>query len=447
MLLKSVRLYVMAVAAAAVSVAAVVIYFCGWPTEEGAKAAAFFAAFGAFALALGHKGSRGETGSIAFLPFLSAAALCPNWGTLVAVPLAVVAAEVLRRQPIIRAAFNLAQQTLALGLAILTYRALGGGSLAVSSATRNLVPLLGLSLVYFSLNKAAVGAVISLSNRRPIMRSTIESIQASYLYDILATPLILLFAEAYVRFGPLASMCLAVPMLVVRQLYKSNSQLELLNKELLQLMVAAIEARDPYTSGHSQRVAEYSKIVSQAAGLRSKAASRVFTASLLHDVGKIHEEYAPILRKPGRLTDAEYAVMKTHTEKGAALVAKVTQLSDLVQPIRSHHEYWDGRGYPDGLAAAEIPLWARVIAFADTIDAMTTDRPYRRALTPDAVRTEIQAQMGRQFDPEVAAALISEKYWPIMAEAIRRGGATRRPTPFSIEAVPRHSASRRPLPA
>jgi HD-GYP domain-containing protein (c-di-GMP phosphodiesterase class II) len=307
--------------------------------------------------------------------------------------------------------------------------------------------LLGLSIVYLTSNKLAVRAVISLSNHRPMMNSMLESIRASYLYDILAMPLVLIFALAYIRFGPLASVCLAVPMLGVRQLYKSNAELERLNEELLQLMVATIEARDPYTSGHSQRVAEYSKVVSHAAGLGSKAASRVFTAALMHDVGKIHEEYAPILRKPGRLTDAEYAVMKTHAAKGAALVAKVTQFNDLVQSIRGHHEAWDGHGYPDGLTGAEIPQWSRVIAFADTIDAMTTDRPYRRALTPDAVRTEIQAQAGRQFDPEVAAALISEKHWPLMAEAIRRGGATRRPTPLSVEAVPRHSAARRPLPA
>ena len=437
----------MAVAAAAVSVAAVVIYAGGPPTQEAAEAALFFAAFGAFAHALGHQGSRGEAGSIAFLPFLSAAALCPNWAALAAVLLAVVAGETLRRQPLIRGTFNVAQHTLALGLAILTYRAMGGGSLIATATTRSLVPLLGLSIVYLASNKLAVRAVISLSNHRPIIKSTLESIRASYLYDILAMPLVLIFALAYIKFGPLASMCLALPMLGVRQLYKSNTELERRNEELLQLMVATIEARDPYTSGHSQRVAEYSKVVSHAAGLGSKAASRVFTAALLHDVGKIHDEFAPILRKPGRLTDMEYTVMKAHSEKGAALVANVTQFSDLVQPIRSHHEAWDGHGYPDGLAGAEIPHWARVIAFADTIDAMTTDRPYRRALTPDAVRTEIQAQSGRQFDPDVAAALISDKHWPLMAEAIRRGGATRRPTPLSIEAVPRRSAARRPVAA
>src|ERR1035437_419805 len=148
-------------------------------------------------------------------------------------------------------------------------------------------------------------------------------------------------------------------------------------------MVAAIEARDPYTSGHSQRVAEYSRIVAHAAGLGARAAARAHTAALLHDVGKIHEEFAPILRKAGRLDEAEFAIMRLHSEKGAVLVAKVTQFRDLVPAVRSHHEAWDGSGYPDKLTGERIPLWARVITFADTIDAMTTDRPYREALTAD----------------------------------------------------------------
>ena len=434
-----------AITAAAILVTAVVVLTGGLPSEDGFKAALFFAAFGTLAHALGYQVSKGTIGSIEFLPFLAAAALVPGGASLMAVVFAIAAGETLRKQEPIKFAFNLAQQTLALGLGILAYRALGGQPLLEKTSTMTVWSLLALCGVYQVTNKFAVAGVLSLSRGRPILQASLKSIRGSVLYDVLAMPLVALFAVAYRAFGPGWSICLALPMLGLRQLYKTNFELVKINEELLQLMVAAIEARDPYTSGHSQRVAEYSKVVSQAAGLGSKAASRVFTAALLHDVGKIHEEFAPILRKPGRLTDAEYAVMKRHAEKGAALVAKVTQFVDLVEPIRGHHEAWDGRGYPDGFAGAEISLWARVIAFADTIDAMTTDRPYRKALTPDAVRAEIQAQAGRQFDPELAAALISEKHWPLMAEAIRRGGATRRPTPMSIEAVPRHSSARRPV--
>ncbi len=444
---RSVVLFVVAFTAAAFLVTAVVVLTGDLPSNDGLKAALFFAAFGSLAHASGYRVSKGAIGSIEFLPFLAAAALVPGGASLVAILIAIAAGETLRRHDAIKGVFNVAQQTLALGLGMLAYRALGGQPMIDKGSTLSVLPLLALCTIYQVTNKFAVAGVISLSSGRPMVRASLKSIRDSGLYDLLAMPLVALFAFAYREAGPGWSICLALPMLGVRQLYKTNFELEKINEELLQLMVAAIEARDPYTSGHSQRVAEYSKVVSHAAGLGSKAASRVFTAALMHDVGKIHEEFASILRKPGRLTDAEYAVMKMHAEKGAALVAKVTQFTDLVQPIRAHHEAWDGRGYPDGLSGAEIPIWARVIAFADTIDAMTTDRPYRRALTPDAVRTEIQVQSGRQFDPDVAAALISERHWPLMAEAIRRGGATRRPTPMSIEAVPRHFAARKRLSA
>jgi HD-GYP domain-containing protein (c-di-GMP phosphodiesterase class II) len=168
-----------------------------------------------------------------------------------------------------------------------------------------------------------------------------------------------------------------IPFLGVRELYKVNWQLQQTNQELLQLMVAAIEARDPYTSGHSRRVSRNSKLIAQAIGLRDKEIERVGVAALLHDVGKIHEVFAPILSKPGRLTAEENAVMQTHPIKSAELVTNVSQLRDVIAPIRHHHENWDGTGYPDGLVGDSIPLASRIIMFADTIDAMTTDRPYR----------------------------------------------------------------------
>jgi HD-GYP domain-containing protein (c-di-GMP phosphodiesterase class II) len=140
----------------------------------------------------------------------------------------------------------------------------------------------------------------------------------------------------------------------------------------------------------------------------------------LHDVGKIHEEFAPILRKPSRLSPEEFAVMATHAEKGAALVAKVTQFEDLVPAVRSHHEAWNGSGYPMKLTGDSIPLWARVIALADTIDAMTTDRPYREALDADAVRVEIARQSGRQFDPIMCDSLLAPANWADMVDAIAR---------------------------
>ena len=413
---------------------------------ESVQAAGFFALIGLAAQALAHRLPKGVSGSIGFIPFLSALAVAPGLPSVIAVGLAVLASEILRRRSHIQAVFNVSQHVLAFSIAVLVYVGLGGQPLRGSGRPEP-VGFVVACTSFLLANTIAVSGVIAMSQRRRVLEVWKQLTRGTALYDFLALPFVYLFAWVYANRGPWFASAIAIPLLGLRQLYKTNRQLETINEELLQLMVAAIEARDPYTSGHSQRVSEYSRIVARAAGLGSRATERVFTAALLHDVGKIHEEFAPILRKPGRLTDAEFEVMKTHSEKGAILVGKVSQFRDLIPAIRGHHEAWDGSGYPDGLTANAIPLWARVIAFADTMDAMTTDRPYRAALGPDSVRAELRKEAGFQFDPAISLELISERHWPLMADAIRRNSATRKPTPLFIEPVPRHSAVRRSVPA
>ncbi len=126
------------------------------------------------------------------------------------------------------------------------------------------------------------------------------------------------------------------------------------------------------------------------------------TAALLHDVGKIHEEFAPLLRKETRLDEAETALMQTHATRSAELVGIISKFRGSVQDsVRHHHERWDGLGYPSGLSREGIPIGARIILVSDTIDAMTTDRPYRRRLSLEAVITELQKCRGTQFDPRI----------------------------------------------
>ena len=235
-------------------------------------------------------------------------------------------------------------------------------------------------------------------------------------------------------------MLLAVLVLGARQLYTSNLELERANHDLLQVMVAAIEMRDPYTSGHSQRVAQYSKIIARAIGLTSKEVERVGVAALLHDVGKIDQRFADILQKPGRLTDEERLVIEEHPVRSAELVAMVNGLQDLVIPVRHHHERWDGGGYPDGIAGEAIPLTSRIIVFADTIDAMTSDRPYRPALGAADVRRELVKHRAKQFDPYICDRLLSSDLYeslfpgqgsaassaPLLPERVERAERTER---------------------
>jgi HD-GYP domain-containing protein (c-di-GMP phosphodiesterase class II) len=152
-------------------------------------------------------------------------------------------------------------------------------------------------------------------------------------------------------------------------------------------------------------------LIARSLGLSQREIERISRAALLHDVGKIHEKYAPILSKNDRLTPEEWRIMKEHPADGADLTSTMTKLHDIVPAIRHHHENWDGTGYPDGLAGELIPLPSRIIRFADTIDAMVTERPYRAPLTQEQVRAEIVRCRGTQFDPMIADKLLSSSLW------------------------------------
>ena len=209
-------------------------------------------------------------------------------------------------------------------------------------------------------------------------------------------------------FGSLGLLGVIVPIIAVRHVYGLYHQLDHSGQELLQVMVKAIEARDPYTSGHSVRVSEMSRAMAVEMGLSARVIEEVETAALLHDVGKIHEEFAPLLRKEGRLTDEETALMQTHSAKSAALVGIISKFQGFIQDsVRHHHERWDGQGYPDGISGQQIPIGARIILIADTIDAMTTDRPYRKRLALDVVIAELQKCKGSQFDPELIEVAVT----------------------------------------
>jgi putative nucleotidyltransferase with HDIG domain len=407
-------------------------------TWDNAGAAGFFALIGLAAHALVHRLPKSVSGSIGFIPFMSAMLVAPSLPLVCSVGLAILAAEVLQRQIAIKASFNVAQYMFATSVAVLVFGATGGVAMSAHGSSA-ILPFVLSFAAFLLVNTAMVSGVVAVSQNRKVLQVWRQVTHGTVLYDFFALPVVYLFAWVYVDKGPWMASAIAVPLIGVRQLYKTNRQLETVNEEMLQLMVAAIEARDPYTSGHSQRVAEYSRIVARAAGLGSRATERVCTAALLHDVGKIHEEFAAILRKPGRLDASEFAIMRSHSEKGAALVSKVTHFRDLVPAIRSHHEAWDGTGYPDKLTGEDIPLWARVIMFADTIDAMTTDRPYREALPTASVREELRSQAGHQFDPQIAAELIADKYWNQLVEAIRSNRESGERYAISDRAIPRHS--------
>jgi HD-GYP domain-containing protein (c-di-GMP phosphodiesterase class II) len=180
------------------------------------------------------------------------------------------------------------------------------------------------------------------------------------------------------------------------------------NRELflgsIRMLAAAIDEKDPYTRGHSGRVAKYSMLIGQELGMSAEELDRLRISALLHDVGKIGVDDR-VLKKPGSLTPEEFELMKQHPVKGANIMRPVSQLKEMLPGIELHHEHVDGRGYPYGLAGHQIPLMARIIAAADTLDAVTTNRPYQSAMDIEYALARIKTLAGTKFDVAVVTAL------------------------------------------
>jgi HD-GYP domain-containing protein (c-di-GMP phosphodiesterase class II) len=193
---------------------------------------------------------------------------------------------------------------------------------------------------------------------------------------------------------------------LVRRLKQALRQNQELFLETIKTLAAAIDAKDQYTHGHSERVSSFSMAISRHLGLTQEEVFRVHIAAILHDVGKLGIRES-ILNKPGGLSDEEFEIMRQHPSIGAQIMSPIRMLKDIIPGIRNHHETWNGKGYPDQLSGEEIPMVARIIGVADTFDAMTTTRPYQQAMTLDYVLDKMRSMSGTRFDPVVIDAFIA----------------------------------------
>jgi len=346
--------------------------------------------------------------SVAFVPLMTSVLLFDHpWPMLIGGATAFTVDTFVRRKEPIKIIFNTAQYMLAVGLSGEAYHWVGG-TLLGQHFSIHLPAFFALVGAYYITNKGSVSLVSALSSGVSLKEAWYRVVGGELFFDILSSSLSILLAFLYIKSQLLGLALLVVPLFFVRHMYRMNLQLERVNKELLEVMVKAIEARDPYTSGHSLRVSEYARSIARDLGLSVRQIDQIGNAAVLHDVGKIYEEFAPLLRKEGKLTPDERMLMQRHPARSAELAATIGEFRGAVElAIKHHHENYDGTGYPDGLAGEDIPLSARIIMIADTMDAMTTDRPYRKALTFDRTLEELKKFSGKQFDPSLVELVAS----------------------------------------
>lgn len=190
-----------------------------------------------------------------------------------------------------------------------------------------------------------------------------------------------------------------------KEVEKKKSQFQRLSVQVMQSLSGAIDAKDKYTKGHSQRVALYSRRIGKRYGYDEEEQEDIYFAGMLHDIGKIGIS-DEIINKTGKLSDEEYNIIKQHPAIGSEILSNISEIPNIAIGARWHHERYDGKGYPDGLKGKDIPEFARIIGVADAYDAMTSKRSYREILSQDIVRSEIENGIGTQFDPVFARIML-----------------------------------------
>lgn len=353
--------------------------------------------------------SAGSTTSINFLLHLGAIPLLGPLGAVLLAGVSMLIADVfIRHRPKIKILFNSSQAIFAAGIASFFYVSISPApSLSTIDITASLLPFLGAGLLYFAANSVLVTYVIAADSNRSFVEVW-NNIAGKILFiDIALTPIALSVPLLHINWGTIGLLLIIVPIIGLRYSLGLNLELRNLNRDLLRVLVRTLEAQDPYTSGHSVRVSENARRIAEELGLRRGTTHQIETAALLHDIGKIGQDYSTILRQEGTLSEEQRQLIEDHPDRGAEIVEPVRSLDPaVIEAIRHHHERYDGTGYPERLEGDDIPIGARIIMVADTIDAMATDRPYRASLSTQEIRQELIRFAGKQFDPEIVQAAL-----------------------------------------
>ncbi|MHB1610904.1 MAG: HD-GYP domain-containing protein [Sulfobacillus sp.] len=275
-----------------------------------------------------------------------------------------------------------------------------GGNVLRHSLLANTLPLVVVATLAFILNMGFVMTAVALRKHRSlqeVFRVYYKSIIPSFL---LMLPVAFLMAGLYKTLGVWGELVFFLPLAGIRWTVVLVKALRQAYFNTIRVMLATLDAKDPYTYGHSMRVGHYGMLLAQHLEMPDDQVEGVRFAGMLHDIGKMGTP-EHILNKPGRLNMDEILIMQRHPIVGSAILAQIQLQGCAAKGVLHHHERWDGTGYPDNLRGEEIPIETRIISVVDAYDAMTSDRPYRRAMPHEAAIAEIRAGAGIQFDPSI----------------------------------------------
>lgn len=255
------------------------------------------------------------------------------------------------------------------------------------------------------LNTTIISGFLSALNAQKFTRVWLGNIKGTFSSSIAVGTMGIIIALAYIDYGYGAVMLFLGPLLLARYSFKLYVDMRNVYLSTIQALSKSLEAKDPFTSGHSNRVEKYAVELAEAFNLSFGRIQNIKIAAALHDIGKIGIN-DQILNKAAKLTQEEYQHVMEHPAIGAGIICNVDFLKGITGIIKHHHERYDGTGYPDGLKEDQIPIEACILAIADSYDAMTTDRPYRKALTQEKAIEEIEKNSGTQFHPVLAKEFI-----------------------------------------
>ncbi len=324
--------------------------------------------------------------------------------TVVITALGCLVAEIIHRRVWYKGLFNVAEFVVTVGVSAIFYVRLADDNPAHFNSVYDVAALLVAGLIYYAMQDTLVATAVALAERIPVV-SVWRSVSRDVAWHNLAMiPLGVMFALLW-PIGPWAIGLAVLPTLAVRLSVGLVRQLRDETKQALIALADTIDARDPSTYQHSQRVASYSEMIARQMGVPYDQLDLIITSARLHDLGKIGMDN-PMLYKPGPLSEEEREEFQRHAAIGESLLGHFPAFGAGRDLVRHHHEHLDGSGYPDGKRGKEIPLGARILAVADAYDAMTSDRPYRSAMSRETAIARLKAASGTQFDPQLVEAFL-----------------------------------------